>query len=591
MKEYYNYEGMGLREYVMKSNKKEALLKDVDFKNYLLNPANHYAFVRLVEDLSIKDALILLDNAFLERIFKEDTKKTDKYNAIICTKSECLVNASDMVIKYILSDSHLKDCLCYLKEEAIDRFFKYITQVEPEKVYILIYFEDRIVNYITLDTIDVLMGIKQFNNVFIKLHPKAIVKLLKFSKYRNLILELTNEPFLQFCVHMSDVSIEDAFINNTSFLVRVATMENTNYYRDIINHLLKNNYELVEKIEKLRKVYVSNQIKNVENGVFKFYHQVKYYLKKNNPSKSMYNLIPPELYSINDEKSLQELTMVKQFEMLCDLYFKDYAKNVLFNIRELLRFNADKDIIPQDRKELYMKFLDFKSLNQEEIFKLLENVHNVDYASLLYDDIRTSKNLAYKKLNDGFLKLNKYINIYDKAMSEKYGCDVYKLDGEPFMACIHCGEFYNTNAEHETISLSVIGTKNIGTYEKEGLIFGFDHIDVDRIMHVFYMDSYTSGKYSTDRINKIYDPDELLEETHKYNELLYKEKGHANLKPKYVVCMDNIDDISLKYAKENKLPIVIINTLKYPKDVYKQESLENYQTSYKERTNYFGKTN
>ena len=44
--------------------------------------------------------------------------------------------------------------------------------------------------------------------------------------------------------------------------------------------------------------------------------------------------------------------------------------------------------------------------------------------------------------------------------------------------------------------------------------------------------------------------------------ILYSEKNYQ-LIPDYVICIDNIDTESYNYAKENKLPIVIINSSKY----------------------------
>ena len=81
-------------------------------------------------------------------------------------------------------------------------------------------------------------------------------------------------------------------------------------------------------------------------------------------------------------------------------------------------------------------------------------------------------------------------------------------------------------------------------------------------MHVYNKDSYTNGQIGTNRINKIYKPHELLENTYFYNEILYSEKSYQ-LIPDYVICIDDINAESYNYANENKLPIVIINSSKY----------------------------
>ena len=589
MKEYYNYTAEELKNYVLKHASDKSLLADKELKTYLLDSKNHYAFIWIVQDLGVKDALILLDNDYLEKIIREDPKKDYKYNAILCSKNECLTNASDNVIKYILGEPYLEDYLCYLKEEPIQRMFDYITQKEQDRVYKLIYFGNGLINFITPDIIEKLIDIKAFDSVFYKLPSRAVVKFLEFPKYKKIIYDLDNESFIRFCEHVSDVSMEDAFLNSTTFAFKVATMENPSYYRYIVNCLMKNNYELIDKIERYRGLYVKNQLETVDNGIFESYLQIVRYINKNGVDEVIYKVTPSELMVDRNDDTLRDLTKKRQFELLCDLYFKDYAKNVLFNLKEVMRYNDGKNVIPQERKDLYNKFINFESLTEEEILNLLEKATLEDYAALLYDDIRNSKNISYKAFNNAFLKPSKEMKIYDEAMSKKYDCDIYRLEGEPFLACVHSGYFTRDNVNNETISLSFIGTENIGVFNKDVLIVGFDYLETERIMHVFNNDSFTSKKYGSSLINKIYDAHDLLRETNSYNEILYKQEGFVNLRPKYVVCMDKMDLISYKYAKEHGLPIVIINRQKYNINRSKFDTEDKYQNSYDERADYFGK--
>jgi len=79
---------------------------------------------------------------------------------------------------------------------------------------------------------------------------------------------------------------------------------------------------------------------------------------------------------------------------------------------------------------------------------------------------------------------------------------------------------------------------------------------------MYKSDSFTSHQYRTNRILNIYTPEQLLQNTMGYNEILIKED--KDLIPSYVVAYDEIKpgDIAISKFLGN-IPIVIINTSKY----------------------------
>ena len=119
----------------------------------------------------------------------------------------------------------------------------------------------------------------------------------------------------------------------------------------------------------------------------------------------------------------------------------------------------------------------------------------------------------------------------------------------------------------KTMSLSIIGDKNINYFNSgtNDIIFGFNKLKADNIMHLSNTDSYTSHEYGTDKIQKIYNTDSLMNDTQGYNEILYSEKNLVDFKPDFIVAFDFITDKQIEVANYFNLPIVLINSSKYLK--------------------------
>lgn len=294
---------------------------------------------------------------------------------------------------------------------------------------------------------------------------------------------------------------------------------------------------------------------------------------------------------MNDSK-LRQITIKRLFENICDLFFKDYPKNVLLNIKQVINFISEscESVIPIERENIYRLILYFNTLSLSDIKALYKSLSSFDdISSLLYDDIRNCKNKSYEIFNNEFLKIKESDKLLNKELSEEVGCNVYKLDGEDFVACVHVGHV-SKNFPRKTMSLSVIGTECIGTFYKDDIIVGFEYLDPNKIMHMYSADSYTSNQYGSSRVNEIYTPKSLLKSTNYFNEVLYSEMDNKVLFPNYVVCKDGIDDNSINYAKDNNLPIVLINTKKYSINNAsdKEEKYQSYASESLEE-DYFGK--
>lgn len=584
---FYNYKGELLKEYVIK-NKTDELLNTDELRSYLLQNENHYAFVWLVQDLDEKSKSILLNNKYLEEIIDKDDKALYKFNAIMQSYPACLKNVSEKVMSFVIKPYNNND-YSYFDFELATQVFNYILKNNPHKIYLISYFSDDVLKkLLTYENVLILSKNYLFNDMFNKFEPSIIKYLLNYDVVRKIINNYSNNQLVYFSLVIKNISVEDELLNDNNFIKKVANMENPNIYRNIINNLSVNNYELVNKINKSRTKYLNEKISNLDsNYVFNEYINLYKNISEKGIDSTSINQIPIELLSNKDiitYNDLAKISTLRQFEYVCDNLFEDYTYNVLINLKNITEFYGKNPYLNEGMRKLYNKILNFDKLNKEEQLDLLKKSIGNSIANKYYDDFRTARDLSYKTIQNNLLNLNERKELYDKEKSMS-SVSVYKLDGEDFVSCVHCGTL--NQKFKDTISLSIIGSNHIGVFNPDGIIFGFNNISSDKIIHSFNTDSFTNGKFGTDRVNKIYDVHDLLKETKSCNEILYDTKRDP-IKPSYLVCFDNINEESYICSVNNNLPILLINSKKYNKNNGMYET-DKYQESYRKEDDYYGK--
>lgn len=596
MKYFKNYRGEDLTNYVINSIDVSSILIDEEFLDYILEPENHYAFVWLVDGLKDDSKLsnAFLTTKFLDRILL-DERARDKYNAIISYNPSILEKASDKVIEFLVNTKDLYFIYTRLNLIVANKMLDYIIHNDNDKVSVLSALSSSVqIGLFNPTNMEKILNLKSLQDCYLKFCPEVIIKLFEQKKYRDLILNLSKEKLNNLSIKFQNYEMPNWVQNNKELVKLIANIENPSYYRSIIRNFTPNNYNLVLNLEKERNCYVDNLIASLNSeGIFKEYIDLRNYIEKNGIDRKIYNCLPEELHicDLNDSK-LRQITIKRLFENICDLFFKDYPKNVLLNIKQVINFinESRESVIPVERENIYRLILYFNTLSLSDIKALYKSLSSFDdISSLLYDDVRNCKNKSYEIFNNEFLKIKESDKLLSKELSEEVGCNVYKLDGEDFVACVHVGHV-SKDFPRKTMSLSVIGTECIGTFYKDDIIVGFEYLDPNKIMHMYSADSYTSNQYGSSRVNEIYTPKSLLKSTNYFNEVLYSEMDNKVLFPNYVVCKDEIDDNSINYAKDNNLPIVLINTKKYSINNAsdKEEKYQSYASESLEE-DYFGK--
>lgn len=235
--------------------------------------------------------------------------------------------------------------------------------------------------------------------------------------------------------------------------------------------------------------------------------------------------------------------------------------------------------------ELYRKIINFGDLHIDEQKKLIYDYDkNINYSQEFYDDFKACRVNAFEKINSSIIRSDEFKKLYNSDLSNKYGINIFELNGEDFYLYAHVSKIKENDLEFPfkedntlpTISMSLIGKDNISLYRpmSDFIILGFNNLNIENIIHIFNSDSYTSYLKGTSKFQRIYSPDKLLKESHGYNEILYKKNKFFKLEPFCIICYNEIRDIDVYFSKKQKLPIIKINTLKYTKTGFPEDMYE-----------------
>lgn len=601
-------------EYLLSMNNEE-LTEEIDRINLydlIFKEDNHYNFVWLVQGLKDDKILILLNDKIISYLVN-DKRKIDKLNAIMTCNNRYaeLFLGNEEILKIIIDNiDHLGIYFDSLGYDFGQKLFEY-TLKNIDYISSIHYLSDKVQKQIFASEENVykLYGLEIGNEFLSCLSKSGIEELLKYPKYQ--------EIFTNTRIDIINVMIEKGIVVPDNLIKKdlinkYVNITDINKYRNYMVNLNKNNNYIKDIVETKKKRKYIEDISGIDLdlGLLSFYKII--YEKMMNDEEYL-SLLRDEtslsfkLRDANNDpnkilKILQDASEKKMLEITIDMFYEDITYNVLKNFETMINYyyTIGDSIIPKERIERYEKFINYEELTVAERKKIfLELCDNKNHVEELYDDFRVARDHCYSKIKDKCLDVNN-INK-NKELTDEYGIPVYKLDGENFFAMVHHSTYnrYNRNWDEdyflwqdpkETISLSLIGEKNISTFRDGNafIIFGFNNFDSNRIMHMYETDSYTSHQYGTDRVQRLFNPNDFLNETKGYNEILMKDKNYDGMKtirPDYIICYDSIKSGDILCAKKMNLPIVVINTDKYQYSGFMIDNngdnyVDNYSASY-----------
>lgn len=192
-------------------------------------------------------------------------------------------------------------------------------------------------------------------------------------------------------------------------------------------------------------------------------------------------------------------------------------------------------------------------------------------------------NSIYKIIQEDYNhKIKKGFNNIKAPSRNVKGIEVFDITNEDYAMLVHVINksgrkegitnqifdnplmWNNISDGNPNLSSSIISQDNIYVFGK-GLIFGFYNLDGYGVIAATKRDA---GSDSSIKININMETlertelfDELTKKADSYNEVIlprYNDKGEA-IQPNYVVCFDEIDDVSLKAAQDFGIPIYVIH--------------------------------
>ena len=526
---------LDLSKYILNATNKPELLKNEEIRKLLFKEENHYSFVLVIRGLKGEDILNLLDENIIPYL-KKNKRKVDKIEEILSLNNPYinyfLINPEITKLINIIQD---KTILSYSSINIIfaQKYFEYLIK-NNEDLYLFTFFNDEIIEKLLQneDNTKQISKNKYLKDIIKCLSGNNINYLMPYKKTIEIILDLTPEEIATKIE--TGLKLPLNILNSSKFLEKFY-MLNPNRYRNAMYIFTQSSPYLSEKIENIRKKYI------------------KEFLKTKNYDEA--------------------------FLMALDFAYKDYPQNTLKNIEFLYNYLrvTNTSLIKQNNFKLYGAILENETISETEIERLINyllNEENLDQT--LYYDLTKAKLDSYQKLNQNLLKKENMQNLFSENLTQKYNIPIYELKGEPFYLAVSCTriekkEVQKTKLENNstTTSISIINQEHLGTFKspEENVILGFEHLETNRIMHMYEADSYTEKLYGSKVIPRIYTPENLIFRTYDYNEILYKnlltQNKQDTIKPSYVICYNEIKEGDLSIAKLNNIPIILLQTKYY----------------------------
>lgn len=531
----------------LNTNERVVILKNDMVRDYYLEDYNNSKFKKLILDLPNDEILEFIDDEMINKILSNDICKKIMYEILynVSSKFTNIIFQNEKMIERIVNDDELHTYILHLSGSITEKLFNYIIKID--KISVLEYLNPSDFNRL-LEREDIKNKIKIIvsDELLKKIPSTALSKLLFDSYFRSKLSKMKIDD-IYFKIKKGLI-LPNFYMYDEDFISKFINITNIPMRRIYIKALMNNNYSLYEIINnRLKEAY--------DNNIF-------------NELINEYNMVT----RLSDDEELKSkiwlLYSDKCLQLLIDRYFEDFDGNVLTNICTILNFNKTNNVISPERLKYYNLIMNFDKYDINTMIKIYK-IMPKDIGTWLYEDFRKCQNVSYDLINKETVDIS-------KLKEEKVdGISIYELNGEEFVLLVNTLIYRRSeddikwgNDRSKTLSLTLIGNESLGTYREqdEYLIVGFKNININDIMHVYHSDSFSSYEDSTNKVNEIYTPHELLSNTKGYNEILVSQNEMKNtlLKPDYVVCYDKVLEEDIKSAKKlGNIPIIVINTKCY----------------------------
>lgn len=569
------------------SDEKKTILSDTKIKNFLFQKENKLILPLLIARLTDDEILYLCDDEFISLLSSSEFKN-NVFNALFSSNNpyriKILTNKNILEIIY----ENILNFKTYLPSMGIDfgeAWFDFLMNKYPDCLFYVTFLNTEIQKELFVNNID---AICVTDSPLLDIVSGHVLNSVSNNSLVRDYISSCNSDILEKKIDTGFIVPNDLAIKK-ELTSKFAYISDVNEYREIMEIVQKNNPLFYESITAERKEYYFNFISGINNdGLSEKYLNVynnilngqswNYLLSSDN-----YQCVF-EIQKIIEEggnvlEILQILTEKEMLECSIDYAFEDFSYDVLSNIKLVLDFNdsLETPIISTDRLNLYTSLLNYHTLSiydKKQLFLDLSKIKN--NMELFYDDVRVCKDYCYKLLHANISDKSNANKCLSEELSIKYNLPVYELNGEDFFSLITVTMYERDNGNLDfiktfsnTASMSFISNNHIGTFSNplENVILGFSDFDIDKVAHLYETDSYTSHEFGSHERSKIYTPNDLIDHTYAYNEMLYLNKvdgKDTTLKPSYIMCFDEIKPGDIAASKLNgNIPLVLLHSRFY----------------------------
>ena len=576
---------------------------------YILEQYKEYKKLKkLKQKLTVVEIISLLDlqsiNEFYHKcIFDYKCKSSfEKYEifSYLCTnqkESITLVNYlltnNEFFLEFIKNITFCREVFTYIDTELILKiilkiyslkndqylyFFVSLLSIETQKELIDAYLDDNllvnIISYLKPESIKYLFKVdKRINYLFPRIYLKDLIE--NGTVFPNEILN--NNKFFNMLKSNSLITfrktINDLEKNN---LPEPIEFYISKYYEELLNSY-NEEYDMFNDY-----VYVINRLNKLNNNV-----NFNTYILDSDAEKVYNDLLDDKKVNIINEYI--KLTSLKLSEIIIDSLFQDNIYNVWFNIREMFRFNNNIQVLTENKEDFYTTILNFDNLSNKDKIKFYNTYRNKNINLMFYEDLRNAKDKSYEFINNQLFDYNNYdINL---KLSLMYKTNVYDLRNKNFYMLVRGEERHQDVTTTKRNCYSIISNENTNIFG-QGIMttYGYNYLDVDRVLHIFEEDSYSSDLnekpiISCLKVNRIMTPKELSNGCSWYSEIqIVNKKFDSDLcrakNPDYIVAIDYINSKDVSESKRLNIPIVLIKKQSLEQDKMVDISLKPEEDEY-----------
>jgi len=330
-------------------------------------------------------------------------------------------------------------------------------------------------------------------------------------------------------------------------------------YQEIIKRFQNRDYDFLENYHEFDELVNENMMIQIQD----FYH----YKDGEKLAKDFFT-----------NKTNQKIS-----EIVVDGLFEDTIYNVWLNIRELIRFyQLIGEEFEEKNLQFYLQILKIDEMSCKDKIRLYHKLKNQNISYQFYQDLRMAKDKSYQMIQDNLFDIYKHPELYNQIDSQKHGTPIYDLTGEDFFLFIRCMKEFSSFSSIRRKCYTLISNKNMAVFNLKHFIYGYRNVPIDRILHVFEKDAYSSnGKHSNFNkfVNRIMTPTQIANSIG-YSEIqvvntLYEFNGcYEVLKPDYLIVFDEIEKRHVEEARRIGIPIIRIHTKYYLRNINNSENQE-----------------